>query len=824
MLCPRLCSTAQPPVVQPHHRHRRSRLRATASSPPSWAEADEEALLDNYAQPLSAEGEQELLASQAALEWPALLQQVGRFCATSVGRDFLLREPLAADRAASEALLAETAAALALETQYCVSLEFGGLDTRVASDAALKLASPRLALSSLELLSLAQLQQSLADLQRGLRTAGAPQGGSGEATAQSAPELAPLRSAALGVAVLPSLATSVRAAVEDNGRLRDSASDGLRKARTSAATAEARARRQLRGAAPKGAEVVPHLGRLCLQLAPGERCPEGWLLLGVAVPESGDGPPDPLSPPSLLAEPPECVAASSALQAALEQCGVEEHAVRLRLSDLFRGCSADVSAQLRAVARLDAAAARARHAAAVNGCQPSLQPSCASGASVLSLKHPLLLERLEGPFWDSHRSASSPPLHKRVVPVDILAPAGARVLLVSGANAGGKTAAAKAFALACLGARAGLFTCAASARLPWFDRVLVDVGEAQSLEKGLSTFSGRMRRLAALLRCATPRSLLLLDELGAGTSPTEGAALATALLEACAAGSVAGMTVATSHSGALKALKHRREAQFLDGRAVESRAVESRAADAGAFENAAAEFDAERLEPTHRLLWGLPGRSRALEMALRGGLPPQVVHDARALLGESALSFEELLSSLEQQRRRRREDEEAIRAASESARESAAAVAASLARLDTRRAQLARLNAKHVQRLAASASAAVADSQRSAKREAKAAVAAEAAQAAAEQARAAAEAAAAAEASRRAVWVPRAGETVRVKMPSGAVAQGVLLSAAGGVCSIRMGSLVLRANRADCQPAAEQMQTKATAKPRPRAAAGNIVR
>ena len=203
--------------------------------------------------------------------------------------------------------------------------------------------------------------------------------------------------------------------------------------------------------------------------------------------------------------------------------------------------------------------------------------------------------------------------------VDVFVPLSTRCVVITGPNTGGKTAAMKAVGLASLMARAGLFIPAEIANLPWFDDVLVDIGDSQDLMQSLSTFSARLAKQRAVLRACTPRALVLMDEVGTGTSPAEGAAIGGALLERLAGvqtaggggggGGAAGLVLATTHHGELKALKYEHEG--------------------GVFENAAVEFDEVELAPTYRLLWGVPGRSRALQIAERFGMEPAVVADAR---------------------------------------------------------------------------------------------------------------------------------------------------------------------------------------------------
>jgi DNA mismatch repair protein MutS2 len=200
-------------------------------------------------------------------------------------------------------------------------------------------------------------------------------------------------------------------------------------------------------------------------------------------------------------------------------------------------------------------------------------------------------------------------------------------LVISGPNAGGKTVALKTLGLTVWMARAGIpLPVAEESRVGWFDAVLADIGDEQSIARSLSTFSAHVQRLCSLLEQASPRSLILLDELASGTDPEEGAALAAAVLEELTARGAA--VAVTTHYEKLK----------------------EQAAHAARLHNASVSYDFERMAPTFRLTMGVPGASSALTVATRHGLPESVVARAKSLLPEQSRERERAVERLERER------------------------------------------------------------------------------------------------------------------------------------------------------------------------------
>lgn len=238
---------------------------------------------------------------------------------------------------------------------------------------------------------------------------------------------------------------------------------------------------------------------------------------------------------------------------------------------------------------------------------------------------------------------------EKVVPVSLKLAGGIRSLVITGPNTGGKTVTLKLIGLFAIMAQSGLLIPAKSpVKLPVFDGVFADIGDEQSIEQSLSTFSAHMKSIIFALKHAAGRSLVLLDELGAGTDPQEGSALAQAILtELMKKGS---MVVATTHIGELKAFANEHEG----------------------FENASMEFDAATLTPTYRLMMGVAGHSNAILISQRLGLPKHVICAAQGYMNAEHLEYGRLIEAAEQAEKRARkmqkEAKEALAAAKDERR------------------------------------------------------------------------------------------------------------------------------------------------------------
>ncbi|MCI0404089.1 MAG: endonuclease MutS2 [Acidobacteria bacterium] len=350
---------------------------------------------------------------------------------------------------------------------------------------------------------------------------------------------------------------------------------------------------------------------------------------------------------TLYLEPLATIALNNELVRLREDEALEIRRILLGLTDQLARRRPELEQAASAIGALDLLFARARYARDFHCALPSLNSDGA--LHLTAVRHPLLEAALKKKFSPAAPAAGEPRAEARglnrtsgeneVVPISVNLADGQRVLVISGPNAGGKTAALKTVGLAAVAAQAGIPVPAEDARLPVFEHILADIGDEQSLVENLSTFSAHIVNLKEMAGEANERALVLLDELGAATSPEEGAALGIALLEHFRRRQA--LTIATTHHERLKAY----------------------AASTPGAVNAAVEFDEVNLRPTYRLLLGMPGVSSGLEMAARLGLPSEIVDEARKKITTEVTETTELIRQLHQTQQELERLQEEVRAA-----------------------------------------------------------------------------------------------------------------------------------------------------------------
>ncbi|WP_216318144.1 endonuclease MutS2 [Deinococcus aestuarii] len=406
----------------------------------------------------------------------------------------------------------------------------------------------------------------------------------------------PLREVALGLGNHSELVRRVLGAIDRDGAVRDDASHHLRDLRRRIEPLRGRIRERLAATLDRWADVLQeHIVtiRRDRYVLPVQASRVGQVQ-GIIVDASATG-------QTYFVEPATVTPLNNELARLILDEEAEVRRILTELSGLLAS-DAEVPMTLATVGELDLIAAKARLARDWRLNRP--EPAHDHTYELREARHPLI----ENP-----------------VPND-LELGETKMLLITGPNMGGKTATLKTLGLAVLMHQCGMYVAASKARLPVVRDVLVDIGDEQSIEASLSTFASHLKHLRFVLRHAAPDTLVLIDELGSGTDPGEGAALAQALIETLLAQDARG--IVTSHLSPLKLF------------ALETPGVQ----------NASMGFDLEALAPTYQLQVGQPGRSYALAIARRMGLPEDVLGRAESLLGPDAGLMERMLEGLERER------------------------------------------------------------------------------------------------------------------------------------------------------------------------------
>ena len=412
-----------------------------------------------------------------------------------------------------------------------------------------------------------------------------------------------LRAMAQGLPVLRDLEKELAASIGNSGEVLDSASPMLKELRAEARSAyqgltesmERTLRRLERQRVLQEPIITQRNGRLVLLV----KTEMKQRLAGIVHDVSDSG-------ATLFVEPMSLVEKGNRWrEMALAQEREEERVLRA-LSAEVEAHSDDLLGGLDLAARLDLALAKARYALSIKATPPAVIQAERQYIGLSDARHPLL--------------------GREVVPISFRIGDQWPVLLITGPNAGGKTVALKTVGLLTLMAQAGLHVPAREATLTVFDGVYVDIGDQQSIERSLSTFSSHIKNLSTIMEQATDKSLVLVDELGTSTEPEEGTALAKAILQYLCRRGTTNMT--TTH--------HREVSSFVQ--------------EQPGMMNASVELDPQTLAPTYRLTMGLPGRSYAIAIASRLGLAREIIDNAQSLRPAAHRNAESLLKELQEER------------------------------------------------------------------------------------------------------------------------------------------------------------------------------
>jgi DNA mismatch repair protein MutS2 len=526
------------------------------------------------------------------LEWPRLCQQLATFAATPLGRRACLELDPWRSREESEAYLDQTEEAIRLDRSQPGGVSLEGIHNLLP---ALERVERGGVLSGEELIQIATTLGTARRLRRLI---------------DEQEHLPRLQEWVSSLRTYPELEQEIFRCLDEHGEVRDSASPALADLRRQHRLFRSQIQERLQevmSQCPQALQdtlIGQRQGRFVLMVKATHRD----LIRGLVHDSSASG-------ATLYVEPYAVVELGNRLRETEARLRAEEERILAALSAQVGAVAADLKHLQAVMVRLEVALARARYSLWLEGNRPQF---VAGGLRLRRVRHPLL-------WWQARQEGKG----LEVVPIDFTLPESIRAVVITGPNTGGKTVALKTLGLLVLMAKAGIFLPAQDPpQLPWFDGVYADIGDEQSLEQNLSTFSGHIHRISRIvqtLQSSPAPALVLLDEVGAGTDPTEGAALAAGLLEYLSEKAL--LTLATTHYGELKALKYQHPG----------------------FENASVEFDEATLAPTYRLLWGIPGRSNALTIAQRLQLDPEILRRAqRRLQGESQV--DKVIARLEAQR------------------------------------------------------------------------------------------------------------------------------------------------------------------------------
>ncbi len=402
------------------------------------------------------------------------------------------------------------------------------------------------------------------------------------------------------------LLAAIRRAILPNGEISDDASPALRRIRASVGETRAAIQKTLqqilrsRNASAGEDYVTLRNDRFVIPVRAEQRRSVPGVMHGASA--TGQ---------TVFLEPLETVDSNNQLVQLAEEEAAEIIRILRTLTERLQVMRTPLLAAAETIAELDSAFARARFAQDFDATTPEFSQT--NELRLDAARHPVLENKLRRE-------------NRAIIPMSLNLGGEERLLVISGPNTGGKTVALKTTGIAALSAQSAIPVAAQRAVLPIFDRVLVDIGDEQSIAADLSTFSAHMLNLKSMLEEATPQTLVLVDEMGTGTAPEEGAALAVALLDEFRAKKC--IVLATTHHDRLKTY----------------------ASTTPEVVNAAVEFDDVHLRPTYRLMVGVPGGSSGIAIAQRLGLPQDLIERARSLLTPESREAADLIAYLHRSR------------------------------------------------------------------------------------------------------------------------------------------------------------------------------
>jgi DNA mismatch repair protein MutS2 len=544
-------------------------------------------------------------ASSAALEWPRLREYIAGRTFSPLGKTWVLALEPSSDQAWIDTQHQRT------EEMRALYASGGGFDFHGMFDPTAPLEKARIegsALEALEILSLVTVVERV-QAWRGLIL---PQSGAAQ---RDWPGIAAL-SLPIRDSDLAPLLRQLRGKIEPDGSLADDASPELRRIRRAMErqhrAIEESLRRSLARLSAEGstqdAVITIRGDRFVIPV----RAEFKRKIPGVVHGSSSSG-------QTVFVEPLETIEQNNELVRLLDEEQSEIHRILVAMTRALAADAPTILAGAAILAEVEAHAARARFAQELRCTRPVFTPSAEPRLSLTAARHPLLELRMIAEARATGSDASSP------VPLTVALTDAARQLIISGPNTGGKTVSLKTIGLLALMAQTGVPVPAEEARLPLFTSIFADIGDAQSIERNLSSFSAHVVNLDRISREATSSSLVLLDELGSATDPEEGAALAVAVSQHFLHARV--WSCITTHLTSLKVY----------------------AANNAGVLNAAVGFDQETLTPTYQLRLGVPGASAGLNIAARLGLSPKIIAAARGQLSTQTADIAAFLDSLHQQ-------------------------------------------------------------------------------------------------------------------------------------------------------------------------------